>query len=48
HCHRQSLSRPTFHPQAANSVTLANIFQYRQDRSFHPYHFGWMWVLPSG
>lgn len=28
-----------FTPQAANSITLANIFQYRQDRSFHPYHF---------
>jgi hypothetical protein len=28
-----------FTPQAANSVTLANIFQYRQDRSFHQYHF---------
>ena len=26
-------------PQAANSITLANIFQYRQDRSFHQYHF---------
>jgi hypothetical protein len=35
-----------FTPQAANSVTLANIFQYRQDRSFHPYHF-WLDVGSS-
>jgi len=26
-------------PQDSNNVTLANIFQYRQDRSFHNYHF---------
>ena len=35
-----------FTPQAVNSVTLANIFQYRQDRSFHPYHF-WLDVGSS-
>ena len=33
-------------PQAANSITLANIFQYRQDRSFHQYHF-WLDVGSS-